>query len=98
MALISTGVDERGTVFAWHGIAGNLGIALGPFATATLLLVFDWRLVAIALAVPGLLATLYGLRAEFDPTAALEADSTTASSATHETDSPRGRSIPHCTR
>ncbi|NGM69311.1 MFS transporter [Natronolimnobius sp. AArcel1] len=93
LALISTGVDERGTVFAWHGIAGNLGIALGPFATATLLLVFDWRLVAIALAVPGLLATLYGLRAEFDPTAALEADSTTASSATHETDSPAASSL-----
>ncbi|MBZ6493514.1 MFS transporter [Natrinema longum] len=72
LALISTGVEDRGTVFAWHGIAGNLGIALGPFATATLLLVFEWRLVAIALAVPGVLATGYGLTARFDPTAALE--------------------------
>ena len=71
LALISTAVDERGTVFAWHGIAGNLGIALGPFAAASLLLVFDWRLVALALAVPGLLATLYGLRVQFDPTAAV---------------------------
>ncbi|MXV62690.1 MFS transporter [Natronorubrum sp. JWXQ-INN-674] len=72
LALISTGVDERGTVFARHGIAGNVGIALGPFATATLLLALDWRLVAVALAVPGAVATVYGLRAEFDPTAALE--------------------------
>ena len=72
LALISTAVDERGTVFAWHGIAGNLGIALGPFATATLLLAFDWRLVALALAVPGLLATGYGLRVQFDPTAAVD--------------------------
>ncbi|PCR89899.1 MFS transporter [Natrinema ejinorense] len=72
LALISTGVEDRGTVFAWHGIAGNLGIALGPFATATLLLVFEWRLVAIALAVPGVLATGYGFTARFDPTAALE--------------------------
>ena len=71
LALISTGVEERGTVFAWHGIAGNLGIALGPFATATLLLVFEWRLVALALAVPGILATVYGLRVQFDPTAAV---------------------------
>ncbi|MDQ2051590.1 MFS transporter [Natronolimnohabitans sp. A-GB9] len=74
LALISTGVEERGTVFAWHGIAGNVGIALGPFATATLLLVFEWRLVAVALAVPGLLAAVYGLRLEFDPTAATDDD------------------------
>ncbi|ELY49521.1 MFS transporter [Natronolimnohabitans innermongolicus] len=79
LALISTGVEDRGTVFARHGIAGNLGIALGPFATATLLLVLEWRLVAVALAVPGLLAALYGLRLEFDPTAAT--DSTDAGSA-----------------
>ncbi len=71
LALISTGVESRGTVFAWHGIAGNIGIALGPFATATMLLVLEWRLVAVALAVPGILATAYGLRAHFDPTAAL---------------------------
>ncbi|OLZ40835.1 sugar transporter [Natrinema saccharevitans] len=74
LALISTGVEDRGTVFAWHGIAGNLGIALGPFATATLLLALDWRLVAVALAVPGAVATLYGLRARFDPTAAVGDD------------------------
>ena len=72
LALISTGVEDRGTVFAWHGIAGNLGIALGPFATATLLLLFEWRLVALALAVPGILAMVYGLRVQFDPTAAVD--------------------------
>ncbi|MFC4437106.1 MULTISPECIES: MFS transporter [Natrialbaceae] len=72
LALISTGVEDRGTVFAWHGIAGNVGIALGPFATATLLVLFEWRLVAVALAAPGLLATAYGLRVRFDPTAALD--------------------------
>ncbi|SER38203.1 MFS transporter [Natrinema salaciae] len=71
LALISTGVDERGTVFAWHGIAGNAGIALGPFAAATLLFVLDqWQLVAGLLAIPGLVAALYGLQADFDPTAA----------------------------
>ncbi|MEY7848184.1 MFS transporter [Natrarchaeobius sp. A-rgal3] len=74
LALISTGVEDRGTVFAYHGIAGNVGIALGPFAAATLLLVFEWRLVAVALAVPGIVATLYGLYARFDPTAALDDD------------------------
>ncbi|ELY48177.1 MFS transporter [Natronorubrum sulfidifaciens] len=89
LALISTGVENRGTVFAWHGIAGNVGIALGPFATATLLLVFEWQLVAVALAVPGLIATIYGLRLEFDPTAALDSRSqTTDADAT--TDSAAG--------
>lgn len=71
LALISTGVEERGTVFAWHGIAGNAGIALGPFAAATLLLVVDqWQLVAALIAIPGLAAAVYGFQADFDPTAA----------------------------
>ena len=74
MSLISTGAHERGTVFAWHGIAGNLGIALGPFTTATLLIFFDWQVVAALVAIPGVIAILYGLRAEFDPTAAAEED------------------------
>ncbi|PGF14281.1 MFS transporter [Natrinema sp. CBA1119] len=74
LALISTGVEERGTVFAWHGIAGNAGIALGPFAAATLLIIVgQWQLVAALLAIPGLAAAVYGLRADFDPTAAAAA-------------------------
>ena len=72
LSLISTGVQSRGTVFAWHGMAGNAGIALGPFTAAVLLIVFDWQLVAALLAVPGLVALVYGLRVEFDPTAGVE--------------------------
>ncbi|AXR82986.1 MFS transporter [Natrarchaeobaculum sulfurireducens] len=74
LALISTGVEDRGTVFAWHGIAGNVGIALGPFVAATLLIFLEWQLVAAILAVPGLFAFAYGITAEFDPTAAVEDD------------------------
>ncbi|MFC4248989.1 MFS transporter [Natribaculum luteum] len=74
LSLISTGVEERGTVFAWHGIAGNVGIALGPFVAATLLVVLEWQVVAAVLAVPGLVAAGYGLRANFDPTAAVDDD------------------------
>jgi MFS family permease len=74
LALISTGVEERGTVFAWHGIAGNAGIALGPFAAATMLIFLEWQLVAAILALPGVLAVLYGLTADFEPTAAVEDD------------------------
>jgi len=72
LSLISTGVEDRGTVFAWHGIAGNTGIALGPFVAATLLIFLDWSLVAAALAVPGLLAALWGLSTDFNPVAATE--------------------------
>ncbi|MFP9190980.1 MFS transporter [Natrialbaceae archaeon A-CW1-1] len=74
LALISTGVEERGTVFAWHGIAGNFGIALGPFVAATLLIFLEWPLVAAMLAVPGFLAVVYGLSADFDSTAAVADD------------------------
>ncbi|WP_225335265.1 MFS transporter [Halomicrobium urmianum] len=73
LALLSTGVEERGTGFAYHGMAGNAGIALGPLLTALLLLAFDWRLVAGLLAAPALLAVGYAAVAEFDETAAVEA-------------------------
>ena len=72
LALISTGVDDRGTVFAWHGIAGNVGLALGPFVAATLLAFLEWQTVAALLAIPGVLAALYGVTLAFDPVAAVD--------------------------
>jgi MFS family permease len=78
LTLISTGVSERGTGFAYHGMAGNLGIGLGPLVTAVLLLLFDWTTVALVLAVPAAVAGLYAVRAEFDETAAVEHDDTVA--------------------
>ncbi len=74
MALISTGASQQGTIFAYHGMAGNAGIALGPFAAATLLIFFDWHLVAALLALPALGAVIYGLSVDFDTTAAVDAD------------------------
>jgi MFS family permease len=74
LTLISNGVEERGRGFAYHGMAGNVGIAGGPLLTAVLLLFFEWRLVTVLLAVPALLAAVVGLAAEFDPTAAIERD------------------------
>jgi MFS family permease len=74
LTLISNGVEARGTGFAYHGIAGNLGIGLGPLATAVLLLGLDWSTVAVALALPALVAGAYAVRAEFDETAAVDGD------------------------
>lgn len=65
LALLSRG-DDRGDAFGYHGIAGNLGIALGPLATAVLLLAFDWRHVAALLAVPALLAGIAAARRGVD--------------------------------
>jgi MFS family permease len=73
LALISKGVDDRGTGFAYHGIAGNVGIGLGPLATTVLLLVFDWGTVAAVLAIPAVVAGIYATRARFDETAAVPA-------------------------
>ena len=78
LTLVSNGVKERGRGFAYHGMAGNVGIAGGPLLTAILLLFFEWRLVTLLLAVPALLAAAVGLTAEFDPTAAIEEDATEA--------------------
>ena len=80
-ALISTGASKRGTVFAYHGMAGNIGLALGPFSTATLLIALDWSAVAALVALPGLVALAYAWRVEFDPTAATDdADAGTGTS------------------
>lgn len=72
LALISKGARRRGHIFAYHGIAGNLGTALGPLAATVLLLFFDWRLVSALLALPALAALplLWSLR--IDETAAVE--------------------------
>jgi len=73
LTLISNGVEDRGRAFAYHGMAGNAGIAGGPLLTAVLLLTFEWRLVAALLAVPAALAAVVGLTVSFDPTAAVDA-------------------------
>ena len=72
LALISKGVSERGTGLAYHGIAGNLGIGLGPLTAAVLLLFVEWRTVALVLGAPALLAAVYAVRADFDETAAVD--------------------------
>ena len=72
LTLISNGVRERGRGFAYHGMAGNAGIAGGPLATALLLAAFDWRLVTAVLGVLALVVAAAGLSVQFDPTAAVE--------------------------
>lgn len=61
LSLLSTSVERPGVAFGYHGIGGNLGIALGPLAVALLLLQFDWRFVTTALAVPALVVIGFGM-------------------------------------
>jgi len=72
LSLISNGARGRGTVLAYHGIAGNLGIGLGPLAAAIALSFLDWRTLAIGLGAPALLVSVYALRADFDERAAVD--------------------------
>ncbi|MFB6142029.1 MAG: MFS transporter [Halorientalis sp.] len=79
LSLISRGVQRRGSAFAYHGMAGNLGIAVGPLVTILLLVVLDWRTVAALLTVPAALAAVYALRVDVDERAAVtETEGTSA--------------------
>ncbi|TQQ79511.1 MFS transporter [Halonotius roseus] len=74
LTLISKGADQRGAAFAYHGMAANVGIAGGPFLTALLLVVVEWQLAVVLLAVPAFVAGVVGLTVEFDETAAVDGD------------------------
>jgi MFS family permease len=75
LSLITRGVEERGSAFAYHGTAGNIGTALGPFI-ATVLLLFlsdNWEFVAAILAIPALVGVALAFRIDVNETAAVEA-------------------------
>jgi MFS family permease len=74
LSLISRGTTERGTAFAYHGAAGNVGVATGPLLGSVLLAFLGWRTVAAVLVVPAALAVVLALRLEFDETAGVDAD------------------------
>lgn len=66
LALISRSVSNRGLGFAYHGMAGNTGIALGPLFTTLLLIWFDWRAVAAIIALPALIGLVVQNFISFD--------------------------------
>lgn len=88
LTLISKGVKSRGESFAYHGIAGNVGIGFGPLLTAVLLIGLEWRTVAFVLAAPALLAGLLALRIDVDETAAVA--TTDGGESEHETKGSSG--------
>ncbi|MFB6280730.1 MAG: MFS transporter [Haloferacaceae archaeon] len=73
LSLLTRGSKERGTALAYHGAAGNVGTAVGPFLAALLLTFVGWRLAAGLFVLPAVVGVLVGLRFEFDETAAVDA-------------------------
>lgn len=88
LALLSTAVDQRGTALGYHGIGGNLGIALGPLAAVLLLVAFDWRVVAALLTLPALLLAGYGYTVDVE-TALAGADDASAGDESSNNDGSR---------
>lgn len=80
LSLISKGVNDLETIFAYHRVAGNIGIALGPLLTAVPLLTFDWRIVSRLLMLSGGTAVLYVPGTSFDEGAAVSVDGRTETS------------------
>ncbi|MFP9190450.1 MFS transporter [Natronosalvus vescus] len=66
LSLISRGATRRGSVLAWHGAGGNLGMVIVPLAVVFLLLVVDWRTAAVVLVVPAALCVTVGFLLEFE--------------------------------
>jgi MFS family permease len=74
LSLISTSVADRGRGFAYHGMAGNVGTAFGPFMVALLLLMFNWRTVVLLVALPAAVGALVGLRLNINEMEAIRTD------------------------
>lgn len=71
LSLISRGARRRGPTLAYHGAAGNVGMAAGPLLAVVLLSFFDWRVVAGALVVPAAIAVVSGVGLRFEEDAAV---------------------------
>jgi FSR family fosmidomycin resistance protein-like MFS transporter len=50
--------ERRGLAVAFHGMGGNVGDALAPFAAGLMLTVLNWRHVVLVNVIPGLIASL----------------------------------------
>lgn len=68
LSLISRGAERRGTVLAYHGAGGNVGMVVVPLAAIILFAFFEWRTVALLLVFPAAVCVLVGLSLSFDET------------------------------
>ncbi|MFB6303445.1 MAG: MFS transporter [Haloferacaceae archaeon] len=73
LSLLTRGSKEQGVALAYHGAAGNVGTAVGPFLAAVMLTFVGWQLAAALFLLPAVVGILIGIRFEFDETAAVDA-------------------------
>ncbi len=66
LSLLTRGTDQQGTALAYHGLAGNVGTAVGPLVAALLLTVFEWRVVVVVFALPALAVAAGARRISFE--------------------------------
>lgn len=64
LSLLSRGTTERGSAFAYHGAAGNVGTVVGPLAATALISVGGWRSAAAAFVVPAVAGGLLAWRVD----------------------------------
>ncbi len=50
ISLIAQGAEQRSLAFGYHGVSGNIGIALAPVIAVGLAVAFDWRAAYVATA------------------------------------------------
>jgi len=62
LSLLSKSVREVGRGLGYHGMAGNIGLALTPFLVSALAGYWSWRGVYLLFSLPGLLTGLLALR------------------------------------
>lgn len=62
LSLLSKSVREVGRSLGYHGMAGNMGLALTPFLAAGLATYWGWRWVYLCFSLPGLLVGLLALK------------------------------------
>ncbi len=74
LSLLSRGVDQRGTAFAYHGAAGNVGTVLGPLLASVLLIFLPWRVAAAIFVVPALAGAAAAVRLPLGDAAEVEDD------------------------
>lgn len=72
LSLLSRGVDQRGTAFAYHGAAGNVGTVLGPLLASVLLIFLPWRSVAAIFVLPALVGAVVAFKLPLGEAAEVE--------------------------
>jgi MFS family permease len=58
LALLAQAAEQRGMAFGYHGVAGNIGVALAPAMAIGLAVAVDWRLAYFVLAALAVLLVL----------------------------------------